>query len=72
VKENDAREIVRTLAADEPPVPAWTRVTMRATFEDQLAARRAPFKPLIWIETAIYVVAGFSLAALVLWMIFAL
>lgn len=72
MKEETARDLVRAMAADDLPVPAWTRVTMRATFEDQLETRRAPFAPLVWIETAIYAGVGISIAAMVLWAIFAL
>ncbi len=71
MKEERAREFVRTMAANDLPVPSWTHVTVRATLEDQLAVRRAPFTSLIWIETAIYAGAGIAIAALSLWLIVA-
>jgi fatty acid desaturase len=58
------------MASDDAPMPAWTRVTMRATFEEEMDRKRAPFGPLIVIETAVYAAVGIALAAVISWLIF--
>jgi len=68
VKEETARELVRTIAAEELPQPAWAKVTMRAGLEDEFAARRRPFAALRWVEVAVYAGLGVTLAAVALWL----
>jgi hypothetical protein len=72
VNDKTIRTLVRTIAAGELPVPPWSRVQMRATFEDRLAPRRAPLRLLVWIEMAIYVGVGIAIAAVATWAIFVL
>jgi hypothetical protein len=72
VKDETARELVRKIGEEELPVPSWTRVTMRAKFEDQFATRRAPFEALPWVQLGAYAGVGITLAALAVWAIFAL
>lgn len=67
MKDETARELVRKMADDDLPVPSWNRVSMRASFEDQIAIRRAPFNRLHWVELAVYAGIGITLAAVAIW-----
>lgn len=51
-------------AEDETPTPSWNRVNLRASFEDQLAGRRAPFRMLPWVQVAVHAGVGLALAGL--------
>lgn len=56
-------------AEDETPTPSWNRVNLRASFEDQLAGRRAPFRMLPWVQVAVHAGVGLALAGLAVWLL---
>lgn len=70
MKDETARELLRGMAEDELPAPSWNRVSLRASFEDQLAERRAPYRVLPWVQIAVYAGTGLTLAGLAVWVFF--
>jgi len=71
MSEEKIQELVRTMAKGELPMPPWSRVQIRATFEDEMAPRQAPILRLSWLEMAIYVGVSIAIAALATWAIVA-
>lgn len=70
MKDETARQLLGGLAEDDIPTPSWNRVNLRASFEDQLAGRRAPFRMLPWVQVAVYAGVGLALAGLAVWVLF--
>lgn len=67
MKDETAQQLMRGLAQEELPTPSWNRVNLRASFEDQLAGRRARFRMLPWVQVAVYAGVGLALAGLAVW-----
>ena len=67
MKDETAQQLMRGLAQEELPTPSWNRVNLRASFEDQLAVRRARFRMLPWVQVAVYAGVGLALAGLAVW-----
>jgi hypothetical protein len=69
MKDDNVRELLQDLATDELPMPDWGRVGLRARFEEEISRRREAFRRLPWVQVAVFVLTGLSLATLAAWLV---